>query len=351
MSLCTPCTPGPPCDSEYPLLCEPLETTANGKRLVVEDSAACQKTIQAPVSQQVLKTDGAANLTWTNGANNTVLAKSSTGVVEFDQVQTAYIADSAVTTAKINNSAVTTAKIADSSVTTAKIADNAITTVKIADNAVNTLEIANEAVTSAKLRDSAALSVIGRSANSTGVPADIVAGADGRFLRRSSSVLGFGAIVSDDLPAGTVLNAKFYESSTEFVITDFIPFDNSIPQNGEGQQIISGSITPTKSTSKILGIVSVNGDSSGTNVQTVLAAFRGSVASAIAATWVKYINYSSLISFEFTDSPNTTSATTYSIRIGPDSGTLYVNRQQNAPTSLLGGANKITLTLLEINPS
>jgi hypothetical protein len=65
------------------LLCEPLETTANGKRLVVEDSAACQKTIQTPLAQQVLKTDGAGNLTWTNGANSTVLAKSSTGITEF----------------------------------------------------------------------------------------------------------------------------------------------------------------------------------------------------------------------------------------------------------------------------
>jgi hypothetical protein len=64
-------------------LCEPLETTANGKRLVVEDSAACQKTIQSPVAQQVLKTDGAGNLTWTNGANSTILGKDSTGKVEF----------------------------------------------------------------------------------------------------------------------------------------------------------------------------------------------------------------------------------------------------------------------------
>ena len=348
MSLCTPCTPCPPCDSEYPLLCEPLETTANGKRLVVEDSAACQKTIQTPATQQVLKTDGAANLTWTNGANNTVLAKSSTGVVEFDQVQTAYIADSAVTTAKINNSAVTTAKIADSSVTTAKIADNAITTAKIADNAVNTLEIANEAVTSAKLRDSAALSVIGRSANSTGVPADIVAGADGRFLRRSSSVLGFGAIVSDDLPAGTVLNAKFYDSSVEFVITNVIPLDPTIPQNGEGQQIISGTITPTKTTSKILGIVSLNGDGSGSS--TVVAAFRNLVADAISSTWVQDIQNSSLVAFQFIDTPATTSSVTYTIRCGPgSSGTIYINRNNSG--SLLGGSNKITLTLLEINPS
>lgn len=80
MNYCTPC---PPCDTNFPLLCEPLETTANGKRLVVEDSAACQKTIQTPVAQQVLKTDGAGNLTWTNGASGTVLRKDSTGFVEF----------------------------------------------------------------------------------------------------------------------------------------------------------------------------------------------------------------------------------------------------------------------------
>jgi len=347
MSLCTPCTPCPPCDSEYPLLCEPLETTANGKRLVVEDSAACQKTIQTPAAQQVLKTDGASNLTWTNGANNTVLAKSSTGVVEFDQVQTAYIADSAVTTAKINDSAVTTAKIADSSVTTAKIADNAITTAKIADNAVNTLEIADKAVTNAKLRDSAALSVIGRSANSTGVPADIVAGTSGHFLRRSGTALGFGAIVADDLPAGTVLNAKFYESTAEFVITGIVPLDNTIPQNGEGQQIILGTITPTKTTSKIIGILSLNGDGTTTSV---FAAFRDLVASAISSTWVQTISSSSLVAFQFIDSPATTSLVTYTIRCGPGSaGTLYINR--NNTGSLLGGSNKITLTLLEINPS
>jgi len=80
MSYCTPC---PPCDTNFPLLCEPLEITSNGKRLVVEDSAACQKTIQSPVAQQVLKTDGAGNLTWTNGDNSTILGKDSTGKVEF----------------------------------------------------------------------------------------------------------------------------------------------------------------------------------------------------------------------------------------------------------------------------
>jgi hypothetical protein len=287
-----------------------------------------------------LKTDGASNLAWTNGANNTVLAKSSTGVVEFDQVQTAYIADSAVTTAKINDLAVVDAKIANATISYGKL--------NLADGSIPGTKIADKAITNAKLRDSAGLSVIGRSANSTGEPADIVAGTSGHFLRRSGTALGFGAIVADDLPAGTVLNAKFYESSTEFVITNVIPFDISVPQNGEGQQIITGSITPTKSTSKILGIVSLNGDGDGES--TVVAAFRGSVASAIDATWVKDIRYSSLVAFQFIDTPATTSSVTYTIRCGPGgAGTLYVNRTD--ASSVLGGSNKISLTLLEINPS
>ena len=340
MSYCTPC---PPCDTEYPLLCEPLETTANGKRLVVEDSAACQKTIQTPASQQVLKTDGATNLAWTNGANNTVLAKSSTGIVEFDQVQTAYIADSAVTTAKINDLAVVDAKIANATISYGKL--------NLADGSIPGTKIADKAITNAKLRDSAALSVIGRSANSTGVPADIVAGTSGHFLRRSGTTLGFGAIVADDLPAGTVLNAKFYDSSTEFSITQIIPIDNTIPQNGEGQQIISGTITPTKTTSKIIGFVSLNGQTDTNGVPTVVAAFRDFVANAISSTWIANIYYASLVSFNFIDTPATTSSVTYTIRCGPGSAdTLFVNKSDQYG-SVLGGSNKITLTLLEINPS
>ncbi|HYH67163.1 MAG TPA: hypothetical protein VD866_20875, partial [Urbifossiella sp.] len=49
-------------------------------------------------------------------------------------------------------------------------------------------------ITNARLRDSSAFSVIGRSANSTGDPADIAAANDGEVLRRSGTALGFGAV-------------------------------------------------------------------------------------------------------------------------------------------------------------
>jgi hypothetical protein len=53
----TPCTPAPPCDTEFPLLCEPLELTSNGKRIIVEDSAACQKTLANPSVESILAYD------------------------------------------------------------------------------------------------------------------------------------------------------------------------------------------------------------------------------------------------------------------------------------------------------
>jgi hypothetical protein len=68
--------------------------------------------------------------------------------------------------------------------------------------------IANNAVTNAKLRDSAALSVIGRSANSSGDPADIAAANDGEVLRRNGTSIGFGTVATAGIANGAVTNAK-----------------------------------------------------------------------------------------------------------------------------------------------
>jgi hypothetical protein len=147
MSYLTNC---PPCDTNFPILCEPLETTANGKRLVVEDAAACQKTIQTPTGQQILKTDNYGNLSWTNGANDTVLTKSATGVIEFTTVSS-QIPDGSITTDKLASAAVTTSKLETNSVTTLKIADSAVTEPKIATDAVTESKLSASAVTNTKI--------------------------------------------------------------------------------------------------------------------------------------------------------------------------------------------------------
>jgi len=57
-----------------------------------------------------------------------------------------------------------------------------------------TADVNDASISDAKLRTSAALSVIGRSANSVGNVADIVAGSDYNILRRSGASIGFGTI-------------------------------------------------------------------------------------------------------------------------------------------------------------
>jgi len=74
--------------------------------------------------------------------------------------------------------------------------------------------IANNAVTNAKLRDSGALSVIGRSANSSGDPADISATpASAAVLRESGSTLGFGTIATAGIADDAVTYPKIQDVS------------------------------------------------------------------------------------------------------------------------------------------
>ena len=64
---------------------------------------------------------------------------------------------------------------------------------------IATAGIADAQVTYAKIQNVAGLSVVARSANTSGVGADVTAGSDGDVLRRSGTTLGFGAI-----PQGSV---------------------------------------------------------------------------------------------------------------------------------------------------
>lgn len=66
----------------------------------------------------------------------------------------------------------------------------------VAFGTVATAGITDNAVTDEKLRDSAGLSVIGRSANSSGDPADMAAGTDGHIMRRAGASIGFGTILA-----------------------------------------------------------------------------------------------------------------------------------------------------------
>lgn len=81
---------------------------------------------------------------------------------------------------------------------------------------ITTAMIANDAVTDAKLRESAGVSVIGRSANSTGNPADIVAASNNQVLKRVSDALSFASVVEADLGLADVTTANASTSAHGF---------------------------------------------------------------------------------------------------------------------------------------
>jgi hypothetical protein len=90
-----------------------------------------------------------------------------------------------------------------------RVVNGSITTSELVD-ATSTIT----GVTDAKLRHSAGLSVIGRSANSTGAPADITAGTDGHVLRRSGTTVSFGQIATAGIADGAVTPGKLERKLT-----------------------------------------------------------------------------------------------------------------------------------------
>lgn len=74
--------------------------------------------------------------------------------------------------------------------------------------AVTTSFITDANVTFAKFQDLAGLSIVGRSADTTGVTAAITASTDGHVLRRSSTSIGFGTIATAGIADAAVTLAK-----------------------------------------------------------------------------------------------------------------------------------------------
>lgn len=64
-----PCEPAPPCEPTFPLFCEPLPTTNNAQRLVVEDEASCQKTLTKTNTPSLLHQTTAGNIQFSDGSD------------------------------------------------------------------------------------------------------------------------------------------------------------------------------------------------------------------------------------------------------------------------------------------
>ena len=158
-----------------------------------------------------------------SAASDAVLRESGSAI-GFGTIATGGIANNAVTDAKlrqssglsvVGRSANTTGNVADIAGTDGQVLR--VSGTALAFGTIATAGLADDAVSDAKLRNSTGLSVIGRSTNSTGDPADIV-GTDGQVLRVSGTALGFGTIVTAGVADNAISDAKLRDSSQLSVI-------------------------------------------------------------------------------------------------------------------------------------
>lgn len=138
-------------------------------------------------------------------------------------------------------------------------------------------------------------------------------------------------------------------SSSVDSTTTQIPRDNTTPQNTEGKEFITASITPKSATNKVLGVVNMNVGANTNSTIVAVSVFKDSGVNAIHTESVRIADSSDVVALTFTfeDTPGVTSATTYKLRFGPSTAvTAYVN--QNLSGALYGGVLISSLELLEV---
>lgn len=131
--------------------------------------------------------------------------------------------------------------------------------------------------------------------------------------------------------------------------TTTIPFDDTIPQNTEGDQYMSLAITPQKSTSTlIINVTAVLANS--VDNQITLALFQDSTANALAAVIEgRAANFLTTVRLQHVMTSGTTSATTFKVRAGGASaGTTTFNGQTAARK--LGGVIVSSIVIQEVLP-
>jgi hypothetical protein len=206
---------------------------------------------------------------------------------------------------------------------------------------VATAQIDNNAVTLGKMATGTQGGTLYYGAS--GVIAQLAAGTSGQLLKTQ------GASANPTWAWSGLVQRAYATYVTYTAISTVIPYDDSIPQNGEGDEVLTVSITPKSATNRlrIRAVVFVGNGTAGASYAT-LALFQDSTANALSAnsTTLHNLNYTATVVLEYEMDSGTTSATTFKLRVGPNTGTVKLNGDNSA--RLYGGVARSTLIIEEI---
>lgn len=143
--------------------------------------------------------------------------------------------------------------------------------------------------------------------------------------------------------AGSVVQVVNYQTGEYASGTTAIPYDDTIPQQTEGTELMTLAITPKSATNKLKIDVVVNHTTS--NNETVVALFQDATNNAIACVFQHSIKNCTVFTHYMT--AGTTSETTFKVRAGVYDGSAFqFNGGYGARR--LGGVNASSITITEI---
>lgn len=164
----------------------------------------------------------------------------------------------------------------------------------------------------------------------------------------ASAAPAWGALVNTDLPAGSVVQIVNTQTGATSSGTTVMPYDDTIPQNTEGDEYITLAVTPTSATNKLKIDVVIHGAASA-NYQIIAALFQDTTAGGLACGITLPGNNDAMAGVKFTYymAAGTTSATTFKVRVGLSSaGTFYYNG--TSAGRRFGGVSSSSITITEI---
>jgi hypothetical protein len=149
--------------------------------------------------------------------------------------------------------------------------------------------------------------------------------------------------------SGSVVRKVVAKTTSSFTTAAIIPLDDTVPQSGEGLEVLTQSYTPLLPNSSIVVRVSCLVDGSGV-LHIMGALFVDAVTNAFAAadTVVPAAGYSKTFNFVGVYDNTTLAAKVFKLRLGCSTGTAYVNRYVGG--ELFGSASFITMEIEEIAP-
>lgn len=200
------------------------------------------------------------------------------------------------------------------------------------DGSVTTPKVVNNAITLAKIQDIATLSLLGRKTAGTGDP-EVLTPADVR---------------DSFFPQGSIVDSVSVANATYTTITAVIPADDTIPQVGEGTQVLTVGLTPKLTANKLRIRFKASLAGNGTGTIAIYSIFVNGAANAIKAgyTSVAVLNEQHELEAEVEISPASVALQTISVRLGTNAGSIFLNG--NSSGRIFGGVMSATLTVEEI---